>query len=62
MNVVHSAENCTSQQSFRGVLDDSSTGVFNGGIDVRQGADGTDAQQSNDNLILSDRAEINTQP
>jgi Fe-S cluster assembly protein SufD len=62
INVVHSAENCTSEQSFRGVLDDASTGVFNGGIDVRQGADGTDAQQSNDNLILSDRAEINTQP
>lgn len=62
VNVVHSAANCTSEQSFRGVLDDSSTGVFNGGIDVRPGADGTDAQQSNDNLILSDRAEINTQP
>lgn len=62
IDVVHSAENCTSQQFFRGVLDDASTGVFNGGIDVRPGADGTDAQQSNDNLILSDRAEINTQP
>jgi Fe-S cluster assembly protein SufD len=44
------------------VLDDGSTGVFNGGIDVRPGADGTDAEQSNQNLILSDRAEINTQP
>lgn len=62
IDVVHSAENCTSQQFFRGVLDDASTGVFNGGIDVRPGADGTDAEQSNDNLILSDRAEINTQP
>ena len=62
INVVHAAENCTSRQSFRGVLDDSSTGVFNGGIDVRPGADGTDAVQSNDNLVLSDRAEINTQP
>ncbi len=47
---------------FRGVLDDSSTGVFNGGIDVCPGADGTDAEQSNDNLLLSDRAEVNTQP
>jgi Fe-S cluster assembly protein SufD len=36
--------------------------VFNGGIDVRPGADGTDASQSNDNLLLSDRAEVNTQP
>ncbi len=62
ITVVHGAENCTSRQSFRGVLDDASTGVFNGGIDVNPGADGTDAEQSNDNLLLSDRAEINTQP
>ena len=62
ITVVHGAENCTSRQTYRGVLDDESTGVFNGGIDVRPGADGTDAEQSNDNLLLSDRAEINTQP
>jgi Fe-S cluster assembly protein SufD len=60
--VTHVAEGCTSRQTYRGVLDDASTGVFNGGIDVRPGADGTDAEQSNANLILSDRAEINTQP
>ncbi len=62
ITVVHAARDCTSRQSYRGVLDDESTGVFNGGIDVRPGADGTDAQQSNDNLLLSKRAEANTQP
>jgi Fe-S cluster assembly protein SufD len=62
VTVVHMAPDCTSRQSFRGILDDESTGVFNGGIDVRPGADGTDAEQSNDNLLLSDRAEANTQP
>jgi Fe-S cluster assembly protein SufD len=62
ITVVHDAEDCTSRQSYRGVLDDDSTGIFNGGIDVRPGADGTDAAQSNDNLLLSNRAEINTQP
>ena len=62
ITVVHAAENCTSHQTYRGVLDDASTGVFNGGIDVRPGADGTDASQSNDNLLLSNRAEVNTQP
>ena len=62
ITVVHDAEDCTSRQSYRGVLDDDSTGIFNGGIDVRPGADGTDAEQSNDNLLLSNRAEINTQP
>ena len=62
ITVVHQAPDCTSRQMYRGVLDDSSTGVFNGGIDVCPGADGTDAEQSNDNLLLSDRAEVNTQP
>jgi len=62
ITVIHSAKDCTSRQSYRGVLDDESTGVFNGGIDVRPGADGTDAEQSNDNLLLSNRAEANTQP
>jgi len=62
VTVIHAAENCTSRQSFRGVLDDRSVGVFNGGIEVRPGADGSDAAQANDNLVLSDRAEVNTQP
>ena len=62
ITVVHEAQDCTSRQTFRGVLDDASTGVFNGGIDVCPGADGTDAEQSNDNLLLSNRAEVNTQP
>jgi Fe-S cluster assembly protein SufD len=62
ITIVHEAQNCTSRQKFRGILDDESTGVFNGGIDVRPGADGTDAEQSNDNLLLSRRAEANTQP
>jgi Fe-S cluster assembly protein SufD len=44
------------------VLDDRSVGVFNGGIIVRPGADGSDATQTNANLLLSDRAEVNTQP
>jgi Fe-S cluster assembly protein SufD len=62
IRVVHVAPDCTSRQTFRGVLDDASTGVFNGGVDVCPGADGTDAEQSNDNLLLSNRAEVNTQP
>ncbi len=62
ITVVHSAKNCTSRQSYRGVLDDSSTGIWNGGVDVRPGADGTDSEQSNDNLLLSRKAEVNTMP
>jgi Fe-S cluster assembly protein SufD len=62
IDVVHTGKDCVSRQSFRGVLDDASTGIFSGGIDVRPGADGTDAEQENHNLLLSDRAEANTQP
>lgn len=62
ITVVHEAKDCTSRQSYRGVLDDSSTGVWNGGVDVRVGADGTDSEQSNDNLLLSKQADINTMP
>ncbi len=62
ITVVHDAKDCTSRQSYRGVLDDSSTGVWNGGVDVRKGADGTDSEQSNDNLLLSRQADVNTMP
>ena len=62
ITVVHGAKDCTSRQSYRGVLDDASTGVWNGGVDVRPGADGTDSEQSNDNLLLSRQAEANTMP
>jgi Fe-S cluster assembly protein SufD len=62
VTVVHHAKDCTSRQSYRGVLDDSSTGIWNGGVDVRPGADGTDSEQSNDNLLLSKKADINTMP
>ncbi len=62
ITVIHGALDGVSTQSYRGVLDDESVGVFNGGIDVRPGANGTDAAQSNANLLLSNRAEINTQP
>ncbi len=60
--VDHAATNCTSHQLYKGVLDGRGHGVFNGHIMVRPGADGTDANQKNKNLILSDRAEIDTRP
>ncbi len=60
--VDHAAANCTSHQLYKGVLDGRGHGVFNGQIMVRPGADGTDANQNNKNLILSDRAEVDTRP
>ncbi|MBC7561039.1 MAG: Fe-S cluster assembly protein SufD [Dermatophilaceae bacterium] len=60
--VDHAATGCTSHQLYKGVLDGGGHGVFNGHIMVRPGADGTDANQKNKNLILSDRAEVDTRP
>lgn len=60
--VDHVATNCTSHQLYKGVLDGRGRGVFNGHIMVRAGADGTDANQKNKNLILSERAEVDTRP
>ena len=60
--VDHVATNCTSHQLYKGVLNGRGHGVFNGHIMVRPGADGTDANQKNMNLILSDRAEVDTRP
>ncbi|MEO6886998.1 MAG: Fe-S cluster assembly protein SufD [Jatrophihabitantaceae bacterium] len=60
--VDHAAINCTSNQLYKGVLDGRGHGIFNGHIMVRPGADGTDANQKNKNLNLSDRAEADTRP
>jgi Fe-S cluster assembly protein SufD len=60
--VTHSAENATSTQFFRGVLDDSSRGVFQGKVLVREGAQGTDGQQHHKALLLSDKAEVDAKP
>lgn len=51
-----------STQHYRGIADDRARCVFNGKALVREGADGTDAGQSSHNLLLSDRAEIDTKP
>ncbi len=58
----HAAPTCTSQQRQRSVLDGHATAAFRGRILVRQGAQGTDAEQSNRSLLLSDGATAHTQP
>lgn len=62
VTVEHVAPGCTSRQIYNGVLDEQGHGVFNGRIIVQPSANGTDATQSNRNLVLSDRAEIDTRP
>jgi Fe-S cluster assembly protein SufD len=60
--VDHAAPRTTSDEIYRGVLTDKSRAVFNGRAIVHPGADGTDAKQSNANLLLSPDAEVDTKP
>ena len=60
--VDHRRPHCTSREFFKGVLDGRSRGVFNGRVYVHPDAQKTDAQQTNNNLLLSKNAEVDTKP
>ncbi len=60
--VEHRMPNCESKQLYKGIVSDSSTGIFNGKIFVRQDAQKTNAYQSSKNILLSDNATINAKP
>lgn len=60
--INHARPHCKSHELYKGILDDRAKGVFNGKIFVHQDAQKTDAKQSNQALLLSDDAVINTKP
>ena len=60
--IEHAAPRCTSRQLYKGIASDRGHGVFNGRIVVLPTAPGSDASQTNKNLLLSDHAEIDTRP
>ena len=60
--IEHRGRDTVSRSLWRGVADGRARGVFHGAITVHPGADGTDAQLSNKNLLLSPDAEIDTRP
>jgi len=60
--IRHDVPNCTSHQTYKGILNDKSRGVFNGKVFVAVGASGTDGYQSNKNLLLSNEARVDTKP
>ncbi len=60
--VDHAKPHCESHQRFKGVLDDRSHGVFTGRIIVREDAQKTDAKQTNQSLLLSPAASVDTRP
>jgi Fe-S cluster assembly protein SufD len=61
-NIDHAKPNCRSRELYKGILDEQSTGVFNGKILVRMNAQKTSAKQTNKNLLLSDHALVNSTP
>lgn len=60
--VNHEQPNCESHQNYKGIFDDRATGVFNGKIYVDKIAQKTDAFQQNNNILLTDKATLNTKP
>jgi Fe-S cluster assembly protein SufD len=62
VTVDHTAPGCTSVQRFKGVVAGRARGSFGGHVIVRPGADGTDARQTNRNLLLSSTAQADTRP
>lgn len=61
-SIDHAKPHCNSRELYKGILDDSSAGVFNGRIIVRKNAQKTNARQTNKNLLLSEDALANTTP
>ena len=60
--VHHQQPNCESHQDYKGIFGERSNGVFNGKIIVDKIAQKTNAFQQNNNLLISDKASVNTKP
>ncbi|MGA7161960.1 MAG: Fe-S cluster assembly protein SufD [Bacteroidota bacterium] len=60
--IDHKQPNCSSREIFKGIITGSSRSVFNGKIFVRKEAQKTDSKQTNRNLLLSDKATVDTKP
>lgn len=62
LGIEHIARDTACDLLWRGLGAGRARAVFHGGITIREGADGSDANLSNKNLLLSANAEIDTQP
>ncbi len=60
--IEHAKPNCLSNQLYKNVLDENSTGAFAGRIHVARDAQKTNAFQRNNNVLLSDSARMQTKP
>ena len=62
LGIDHAAPETSSELTWRGLARERGRAVFHGGIEIRAGADGSSAALANKNLLLSEGAEIDTQP
>ncbi|WP_346858669.1 Fe-S cluster assembly protein SufD [uncultured Draconibacterium sp.] len=60
--IIHAKPHCQSNQVYKNVLDESSSGAFSGRIHVVRDAQKTNAFQRNNNLLLTDEANMQTKP
>ena len=60
--IEHVAPNCFSREVYKGILDGRSHGVFNGKVYVHPAAQKTDGKQTNNTLLLSPQAQVDTKP
>jgi Fe-S cluster assembly protein SufD len=60
--ITHDDSHCSSNEEYRGLVDDRAHAVFDGIIVVKPGTKNTSAHQQNHNLLLSETATINTKP
>ena len=60
--IEHKVPHCTTSEVFRGIIADQAKAVFNGRIHIHPNAQKTLAELNNRNLLLSNKAEINTKP
>jgi Fe-S cluster assembly protein SufD len=58
----HAAPNCPSHELYKHVLGGNAVGVFRGKILVRKDSQKTDSKQTSRSLLLSDDAQMNSQP
>ncbi|MEE4251039.1 MAG: Fe-S cluster assembly protein SufD [Alcanivoracaceae bacterium] len=62
INVEHVAPHCHSDQVYKGIAGEKGRAVFNGRIHIHAYAKGSDAALSNNNMLLSNEAEIDSKP
>lgn len=60
--IHHKSPNCESNEIYKGVLLNNGRAVFNGKVFVERAAQKTNAFQQNNNLLLSDKAQVYAKP